>query len=137
MINQSWINDVDESLKQALVTRHPSSIRYIINPSYEIFRIVIDKDVDCIDRDTDMCEKSQLYLIQKYPDFYYLIANPTDDVTSLALTLRPANIQHVKVPTQEQLIEAFTVNPMLIDLFEGERLALIDDYVKSYVRIVQ
>lgn len=136
-MTELWIEDLDAKHQRELVKRHPGAIRYIQNPSFEISKLVIDKDVDCITNDIKLCERSQYYLLDKYPDMFHLIDDPSQYVIEYALELRPANIQYVKKPTSEQLIKAFSKNPHLADLFVGERAKLIDDYVKSYANLIK
>lgn len=136
MTSQQWINDLDEMTLRSLVKKHPGSIKYIDKPTYQILKIVIDLDVDYLSPNIIMCEKTQKYLLSKYPDMFHLIKEPTDEVTEIALEVRPANILYVQNPTDEQLIKAFASNPKLIGMITGDRLNNMSDHVKSYVKII-
>lgn len=137
-LDQSWINDIDPKHQRAIVKKHPTAIKYIENPPFYLIKLVIDNDVDALlDVNTDMCERSQMYLLDQHPDLFHIIKKPTDKVISHALELKPSNIRYVKNPTDQQLIEVFTKEPKLIEFFSGERLEAISDYIKSFISIIK
>ena len=136
IIDQYWINGISEKHQRAILKKHPGAIKYINEPSFPLVKMVIDIDVDCISNDVQMCEHSQMYLVSLHPDMFYLISDPVEEVIDQALTARPANIQYVKNPSDEQLINVFSQDPKLIRMFDADKLANMSDHVKSYARII-
>lgn len=79
---------------------HKETVRYVIEHATEMHRNVFN----CIEKDPEL----QLLCLDRFPHLFRHIADPTEAVKLKAIAMDPANILHVKNPTEEQQLLALT-----------------------------